>query len=158
MRNPEFAMRFLIALPVALMATPLWATPLWADDLFANSRVAAVTVYADAAEVVREVTVVLPAGRHSVTISDLPEAAVAEGLRIAAPEGVQLGAFALRAARLVPSAPVLTPEQTAAQAALVAARSGLATAQAGVDGLLAEVDAAEAQAAFLGRCDRRGRS
>jgi uncharacterized protein (TIGR02231 family) len=139
-------MRALIGLSLLLVAPPVWA-----DDLIATSRVAAVTVYADAAEVVREVTVVLPAGRHSVTITDLPEGAVAEGLRIAAPDGVQLGAFALRAARLVPSAPVLTPEQDAAKAALVAARSGLATAQAGVDGLLAEVDAAEAQAAFLGR-------
>lgn len=139
-------MRALMCLSFLLIAPPVWA-----EDVLARSRVAAVTVYADAAEVVREVTVTLPAGRHSVTITDLPEAAVAEGLRIAAPQGVQLGAFALRAARLVPTEPALTPEQVAAKAALAAARSGLAAAQAGVDGLLAEVDAAEAQAAFLGR-------
>ncbi|MEY4871628.1 MAG: hypothetical protein RLZZ563_958, partial [Pseudomonadota bacterium] len=139
-------MRFMIALPMALMVSPVWA-----EDILATSRVAAVTVYADAAEVVREVTLTLPAGRHSLTITDLPEAAVGEGLRIATPDGVQLGAFALRAARLMPTEPALTPEQEAAKAALVAARGALATAQATVDGLLAEVDAAEAQAAFLGR-------
>ena len=139
-------MRFMIALPIAVMATPMWA-----EDILATSRVAAVTVYADAAEVVREVTVTLPAGRHSLTITDLPEAAVGEGLRIATPDGVQLGAFALRAARLVPTEPVLTSEQEAAKAALVAARGALTAAQTTVDGLLAEVDAAEAQADFLGR-------
>lgn len=125
-----------------------WPVVAGAQEIVAQSRVVGVTVYADAAEVVREVAVDLVAGRQGVVVADLPEGAVMAGLRVEAPEGVTLGAVALRPAQ--GGGGVLAGE-AAARARLVAAEEALAVARAAADAVAAEVEAAEAQVAFLGR-------
>ena len=126
----------------------VWPAVAGAEGIVAQSRVVAVTVYADAAEVLREVAVELAAGRQGVVVADLPEGAVMAGLRVEAPEGVTVGAVALRPAQ--GGGGVLAGE-AAARARLVAAEAALAGARAAADAVAAEVEAAEAQVAFLGR-------
>lgn len=133
------------------LAFLLLSTAAFADTLTAPSTITAVTVYADAALVTRTVTLDLPAGQHSLTVTDLPAMAEAAGLRLAAPEGVTVGASSLRAGRLMPVDPPKTADQQAAEAALDLARAALVQAEADRDGAQALVDAAEARADFLGR-------
>lgn len=133
------------------LAFLLISTAAHADSLTAPSTITAVTVYADAALITRTVTLDLPAGQHSLTITDLPATAPAAGLRLIAPEGVTVGASSLRAGRLLPIDPPKTADQQSAEAALDAARAALVQAQADRDGAQALVDAAEARADFLGR-------
>lgn len=133
---------------VLALVLAVWPALAGAEGIVAQSRVVAVTVYADAAEVVREVAVDLAAGRQEVVVADLPEGAVMAGLRIEAPEGVMVGSVALRPAR--EGGGVLAGE-AAARARLATAEERLAAARAAADAVAAEVDAAEAQVAFLGR-------
>ena len=127
------------------------STAAFADTLTAPSSITAVTVYADAAQVTRTVTLDLPAGRHSLTVTDLPWATAPLGVNLTAPDGVALGALSLRAGRLTPAAPAKTAAQQAAEAALEDARAALVQVQADRDGAQALVDAAEARADFLNR-------
>lgn len=133
------------------LAFLLLSTAAFADTLTAPSAITAVTVYADAAQVTRTVTLDLPAGRHSLTVTDLPWSTAPLGLQLAAPEGVSLGALSLRAGRLIPADAPKTGAQQAAEAALDTARAALVQAQADRDGAQALVEAAEARAAFLNR-------
>ncbi len=139
-------MRFLS--PIAFL---LLSTAAFADTLTAPSTITAVTVFADAARVTRTVTLDLPAGRHSLTVTDLPWATAPLGLQLTVPDGVTSGALSLRAGRLTPAEATKTAAQQAAETALDAARAALVQAQADRDGAQAEVDAAEARAAFLNR-------
>ena len=126
----------------------IWPVVAGAQEIVAESRVVAVTVYADAAEVVREVAVDLTAGQQGIVVPDLPSGAVMAGLRVEAAAGVTVGAVALRPAQ--GEAGVLAGE-AAARARLIEAEAGLAAARAAADAVAAEVEAAEAQVAFLGR-------
>lgn len=144
-------MRAFSLLPLSPLAILLLSGVALADDLTAPSTVTAVTVYADAAEVTRTVTLDLPAGRHSLTVTDLPWSAATQGLHMTAPEGVTVGAMSLREGRLIPADAPKTAAQEAAEAALDAARSALTQAKADRDSTQAQVDAANARADFLGR-------
>lgn len=139
-------MRVLSSLAILMLSTAAYA-----DDLIAPSSITAVTVYADAAQVTRTVTLDLPAGRHSLTVSDLPWATASLGVQLTAPEGVALGALSLRAGRLTPADAPKTAAQERAEQALDAARAALVQAKADRDGAQALVDAAEARANFLNR-------
>ncbi|OYU19112.1 MAG: hypothetical protein CFE34_07075 [Rhodobacteraceae bacterium PARR1] len=139
-------MRFLSPLAVLLLSTAAFA-----DTLTAPSTITAVTVYADAAQVTRTVTLDLPAGRHSLTVTDLPWATAPLGVQLTAPEGVATGALSLRAGRLTPADAPKTAAQQAAETALDTARAALVQAQADRDGAQALVDAALARADFLNR-------
>ena len=99
-------MRALIA---ALLATT--ALPAFADTIAATSRITAVTVYPDGAKLTREVTFTAPAaGSHELLVTDLPYDSDPGLIRLAPSEGLQVGAFALRADRLPPREDPLTPE------------------------------------------------
>lgn len=139
-------MRFLSPLAFLLLSTAAFA-----ETLTAPSIITAVTVYADAAQVTRTVTLDLPAGRHGLTVTDLPWATVPLGVQLTAPDGVSLGALSLRAGRLTPAEAPKTAAQQGAEAALEEARAVLVQAQADYDGAQALVDAAEARADFLNR-------
>lgn len=138
-------MRALIA---ALLAST--ALPVLADTIPATSTVTAVTVYPDGARLTREVSFTAPAaGAHELLVTDLPAASEAGMIRIAPGDGLQLGAFALRADRLPPREDPLTPAQQAAKAEverLEAAEQAVALA---LDAVQARVEAAEAQVRFL---------
>lgn len=138
-------MRRILALALVL-ALPQMAQ---ADRIAAASRVVAVTLYPQGAEVTREVRAQVPAGRHSLLVSDLPAGVPAQTLRLAPGEGLALGGHALRSGRLSPRDLPDSPERTAAKAALEAAEAAERTARTALAAVEARVEAAEAQVAFL---------
>lgn len=138
-------MRALIA---ALLATT--ALPAFADTIAATSAITAVTVYPDGARLTREVTFTAPAaGNHELLVTDLPAGSDPGLIRLTPAEGLQVGAFNLRADRLPPREDPLTPEQQAAKTAIEAAEAVAGTAQLALEALEARVEAADAQVRFL---------
>lgn len=138
-------MRVLIA---ALLATT--ALPAWADTITATSRITAVTVYPDGAKLTREVTFAAPsAGSHELLVTDLPYDSDPGMIRLATSDGLQVGAFNLRADRLPPREDPLTEEQKAAKVAVEAAQATADQAQLALEAVTAKVEAAEAQVRFL---------
>lgn len=123
--------------------------PALADQILATSTITAVTVYPEGAEVTREVVFTGPAGTHEVLITDLPEETAAELIRLTAPEGVVLGAFALRDDRLPPRDDLTSPALAAAKAEVEVWESKERDALAVLEAINAKVQAAEAQAGFL---------
>ena len=138
-------MRALLAL---LLATT--AIPALADTLLATSRITAVTVYPEGARVTREVTFAAPSsGVHELLVTDLPAETSPAYLQLVAGNGLQLGAFNLRADRLPPREDPLTPDQTAAKTEVERLEAAESTAYLAIEAVQAEVDAADAQARFL---------
>lgn len=136
------------ALLSALLATT--ALPAVADTLPATSRITAVTVYPDGAKLTREVTFTAPAaGNHELLVTDLPYDSDPGLIRLAGSDGLQLGAFNLRADRLPPREDPLTEAQKAAKAEVEAAQAAADSAQLALEAITAKVEAAEAQARFL---------
>jgi uncharacterized protein (TIGR02231 family) len=136
------------AILAVLLATT--ALPCLADTLAATSRITAVTVYPDAAKLTREVRVTLPAaGAHELLVTDLPADSQPGLIRIAAGDGLRLGAFNLRADRLPPREDPLTPAQDAAQAEVERLEAAEAEARLALEAVQARIAAAEAQARFL---------
>ncbi|KAF0115785.1 MAG: hypothetical protein FD150_809 [Rhodobacteraceae bacterium] len=136
------------ALLAGLLVTT--ALPAFADSIAATSTITAVTVYPDGAKLTREVTFTAPAaGNHELLVTDLPIDSDPGLIRLAPSEGVQVGAFTLRADRLPPREDPLTPAQTAAKAQTEAAEAAARTAQLSLDAVQAKVEAAEAQVRFL---------
>lgn len=127
----------------------LLPTPAFAETLLATSRITAVTIYPQGAEVVREVSFTAPDGSHELLITDLPAGIVPQLIRLAPADGLSVGAYALRTDRLPPRDPALTPDLQAAQAAIDAAQLVVQQAQGAVDLINAAIEAAEAQAGFL---------
>ncbi len=126
------------------------ALPVWADTLPATSRIVAVTVYPEGAKLTREVTFTAPsAGAHDLLVNDLPAESEPGLIQITPGEGLQLGAFSLRADRLPPREDPLTPDQEAAKAEVERLEAALQTALLSLDAVQAQVDAAEAQVRFL---------
>jgi uncharacterized protein (TIGR02231 family) len=136
------------ALLTFLMATT--ALPALGDTILASSRITAVTVYPDGAKLTREVTFAAPsAGAHDLVVTDLPADSQPGLIQIAPGDGLQLGAFNIRADRLPPREDPLTPAQETAKAEVE--RLELAEQQAilALQAVQAKVDAANAQAEFL---------
>lgn len=136
-----------LALPAGLLAL-LLASAAQADTITASSRVTAVTLYPQGAEVTREVTFTAPAGGHDLVIGDLPLDTDPSLLRLASSDA-RLGAFALRTDRQPPATPPETPATTAARTALQASEAALATAQGALAGVEARIEAQTARIAFL---------
>lgn len=136
------------ALVAALLATT--ALPVFADTIAATSRITAVTVYPDGAKLTREVRFTAPAaGSHELLVTDLPYDSDPGLIRLAPSEGLQVGAFALRADRLPPREDPLTPEQQTAKAAVEAAEAVADQAALAFEAVNAKVEAADAQVRFL---------
>jgi uncharacterized protein (TIGR02231 family) len=136
------------ALLAALLATT--ALPAFADTIAATSRITAVTVYPDGAKLTREVTFTAPAvGNHELLVTDLPYDSDPGLIRLASFDGLQVGAFNLRADRLPPREDPLTPEQEVAKTGVEAAQAAAASAQLALEAVQAKVEAADAQARFL---------
>ena len=119
-----------------------------ADTIVATSRVTAVTIYPQGAEVTREVSFAAPAGDHEVLVMDIPGEAEPGLMRVAS-DDLALGAFALRSDRLPPREDAMSPDLVAAQDAVKVARVALHGAEAKVAGIKAEIEAQEAQIGFL---------
>lgn len=138
-------MRSVLALLLASTAFPALA-----DTLTAESTVTAVTVYPQGAKLTRVVTVNIPsAGAHELLVTDLPADTRAGLMRIAAPKGLEHGAFSLRADRLPPREDPLTPGQAAAKAEVERLEAAERDTYAALEAVQARIDAANARAAFL---------
>ncbi len=136
------------ALLAVLLATT--ALPAFADIIAATSRITAVTVYPDGAKLTRKVTFTAPAeGEHELLVTDLPAESQSALLQLTPGDGIQLGAFNLRADRLPPREDPLTADQTAAKAKVEQLEMAEITAVLALEGVQARVDAAEAQVSFL---------
>ena len=126
------------------------ALPALADTIPATSRITAVTVYPEGAKLTREVTFTAPTpGSHDLIITDLPADSEPGLIQIAPAQGLQLGAFNLRADRLPPREDPLTPDQQAAKAEVERLEAAEQTALLAFDAVQARVEAAEAQVRFL---------
>lgn len=137
-----------------LLSTALLAFPAWADTIETTSRVASVTLYPWGASVTRVAEFSAPSGAHEVIVPDLPGGLTAESLRLAAPEGVRLGAVNLLNDR-VPVAPPKSPARQAAEDELRRAQDALTEVQDQIDAVLARATAAEEQIEFLRGLSRR---
>lgn len=136
------------ALFTILLATT--ALPALADTIPATSRITAVTVYPDGAKVTREVSFAAPAaGAHELLVTDLPADSEPGLIQLAPSDGLQLGAFNLRADRLPPREDPLTADQQAAKALVEDLDAVAQQALLALDGVQAKVEAAEAQVRFL---------
>jgi uncharacterized protein (TIGR02231 family) len=125
------------------------AAPTFADTVTGQARVDTVTIYPGLATVTRQVTLDLPVGQHDIIIPGLPRNLGSEGLRIAAPAAVRVGAVNLAFDRL----PV-TPDQSSP--AIQAARDDverlediLRERDVIIAAIRLRVQAAEEQIAFL---------
>ena len=135
----------------ALMTTSLIAlsAPAFADTFTADARVDTVTIYPGVATVMRQITLDVPAGQHEIIVPGLPEGLASEGLRLAAPDGVQIGAVNLAYDRL-PVTPDLTgPEIQAAEDEVERLEDVLRQRNADIEQIRLQVKAAEEQIAFL---------
>ena len=126
----------------------LLPTPTLADQIFSTSKITAVTIYPQGAQVTRDVTFSAPAGAHDLLITDLPANTAPDLIRLTSPEAT-LGAFSLRTDRLPPRDDLTSPEMAAAKTAVGAAEANVRAAQATIDTINARVMAAEAQGAYL---------
>lgn len=134
-----------LALLAVLLTT---AAPALADQIAALSKITAVTIYPQGAEITREVAFTAPAGAHDLLITDLPQDTVPEMIRMTS-GGLGLGAFSLRTDRLPPRDDLTSPALLAAKTEVEAWEGKTRSARAVVDGINAKVEAAEAQAKFL---------
>jgi uncharacterized protein (TIGR02231 family) len=136
------------ALLTVLLATT--ALPALGDTILASSRITAVTVYPDGAKLTREVTFAAPgAGAHDLVVTDLPADSQPGLIQIAPGDGLQLGAFNIRADRLPPREDPLTPDQEAAKAEVERLEAAEHQAMLALQAVQAKVEAANAQAQFL---------
>ncbi|MGL6209483.1 MAG: DUF4140 domain-containing protein, partial [Paracoccaceae bacterium] len=143
-------MRVLLCLAFLLPA------PVLAETLLATSKVTAVTIYPQGAQVTREVRLTAAPGVHEVLITDLPSDTSPELIRLSPLEGLQVGAFALRSDRLPPREEVLSEAQVAAKAEVEMQEAAVQEVLAVLGGIDAQVAAAEATAAFLQRVQAGG--
>lgn len=97
--------RLLVTLPFTMAALPAFAA-----DLQTDSRITAVTVYADRAAVTRTASVELPAGASTVVLTGLPESLLPDSLRA---EGETQGDVVLGAIenKIVSSAELAAPRE-----------------------------------------------
>ena len=138
-------MRALIAVFLASTALPAFA-----DTIAATSRITAITVFPEGAKLTREVTFTAPTeGAHDLLVTDLPAESDPALMQLAPGDGIQLGAFNLRADRLPPRDDPLTPDQMAAKAEVERLEQAEITAVLALEAVQARIDAAEAQVQFL---------
>ncbi len=129
----------------------LLAVPVQAETISVGSKITDVVVYPQGAKLTRLVEFTATAGQHDVVITDFPLTTNAASLRLMPSEGLQIGAYALRNDRVMPQDVAKSDAQIAAEAALEDATLASGRAQLALDAVLARVDAAEAQIAYLNR-------
>ena len=65
----------------AVLTTTIF-TPAWAAEFSPASKIDAVTVYPQGADVIREVAIDVPAGEHGIVLADLPQNIDAQSIRV----------------------------------------------------------------------------
>ncbi|SFR59385.1 conserved hypothetical protein [Yoonia tamlensis] len=134
-----------------LLTTSLIAlcAPAFADNFTGAAKVDSVTIYPGLATVTRQVVLDLPAGQHEITVPGLPEGLMTQGLRLAAPQGVQIGAVNLAHDRLPVTPDQTTPEVQAAKDEVARLEDVLRQRDADIAQIRLRVAAADEQIAFL---------
>ena len=91
-------MRLPASVILPALALGLVALPASAEDLTATSKIDAVTVYRSGALVTRKLTREVPAGSHTLVITDLPAGAIESSIRVegSADGDLQIGAVDTR--------------------------------------------------------------
>jgi len=123
--------------------------PAFADTFTGEANVDTVTIYPGLATVTRQVTLDLPAGQHDITVPGFPEGLATEGLRLAAPQGVQIGAVSLARDRLPVTPDQTSPEIQAAKDEVERLEEVLRQHDVEIAEIRLRVMAAEEQIAFL---------
>ena len=134
-----------------LITTSLIAVtaPAFAETMTGAARVDTVTIYPGLASVTRLVTLDLPAGQHDIIIPGLPQNLSADGLRIAAPGQVRLGAVNLAFDRLPVTPDQSSPAIIAARAEVDRLEEVLRQTDVAIAAIRLRAQAAEDQIAFL---------
>ena len=119
-----------------------------AGEYSLDSEVSAVTVYPAGATIIRDMAFDLPAGRHTLTISDIPYPFVKETLRLYGGEGLRVGATQVKRSRIAPDDQSLeTRAQLEAEIASLKAEIQLAQENTAAAGLI--INAANARIKLL---------
>lgn len=134
-----------------LLTTSLIAfgVPAFADTITGEARVDMVTIYPGLATVTRQVTLDVPAGQHEIVVPGLPETLATEGLRVAAPAGVRIGAVNLAYDRLPVTPDQTSPEIQAAKDEVERLEEVLRERNVAIAEIRLRVQAAAEQVAFL---------
>ena len=134
-----------------LLTTSLIAltAPAFADTIVGQARVDTVTIYPGQTTVARDITLALPAGRHDIIVPGLPRNLDPQGLRLSAPDGVQIGAVNLARDRLPVTPDQDRPEVIAARAEVERLEGVLRDRDAAIAEIRLAVQAANDQIAFL---------
>ncbi|WP_322891980.1 MULTISPECIES: DUF4139 domain-containing protein [unclassified Yoonia] len=123
--------------------------PAFADTITGQARVDTVTIYPGLTTVTRLVTLDLPAGQHDIIIPGLPRNLSADGLRIAVPGPVRLGAVNLAFDRLPVTPDQSSPAIVAARAEVERLEEVLRESDVAIAAIRLRAQAAEDQIAFL---------
>ncbi len=134
----------------------LLPVPALADQILATSKITAVTVFPQMAQITREVSFDAPAGQHELLITDLPYETAPEFVRINGDAALGLGAFSLRNDRLPPRDEATDPALLAAKVEIETAEAGVRAAEAALAAINARIDATAAQAGFLANAKAEG--
>ena len=125
------------------------SAPALADTITGEAKVDTVTIYPGLATVSRLVTLDLPAGSHEIIVPGLPQSLATEGLRLSAPQGVQIVAVNLAYDRLPVTPDQTSPAIQAAKDEVERLESVLRDRDAELAQIRLRVQAAEEQIAFL---------
>ena len=125
------------------------SAPAFADTLTGDAKVDTVTIYPGLTTVSRLVTLDLPAGRHDIIVPGLPEGLSTDGLRVSAPQGVQIGAVNLAYARLPVTPDQASPVIQAAKDEVERLEEVLRASDAAIAQIRLRVAAAEEQNTIL---------
>lgn len=132
-------------LPFALALFPSF---LFAEDIGLVSEVTGVTLYPDGATITREVPFSMPAGRHNLILTDLPQSTPLESVRVEV-AGAVMGSVSARSDFVPPRSEQDDAAIAAAEAEVERLEAALREARAGIQAIRLEADAADARVAFL---------
>lgn len=131
--------------PIILALLPVTAL---ADDIALSSGVSAVTLYPQGATVTRQAPFSVPAGAHSLILTDLPRSTPLATVRVAV-DGVSMGSLGMRSDFVPPATPATDAAIAAAKAGIERLEGALRDGEAGVEALRLEAQAARARIGFL---------
>ena len=131
--------------PLALAILPFLAVPAWAADIRGNSKIDQVTVFPSGAEITRLAKVKIERGEHVLLFTDLPARALPGSIRV---EGKATGRLEIAS---VDTRKAFVPRSDAAAAASErkVVEDAIEKLKDSRAQLQAQVDAAEAQKAFI---------
>lgn len=133
------------ALALVLACLPLSAL---AGEFSLPSRVSAVTLYPQGANVTREASFSVPEGAHDLILADLPEGTPLASVRVSV-SGARMGGVRTRNDYVPPRPPQESAALIAARAEVERLEAALRSARAGVEDIRLEAEAARARIAFL---------